>query len=173
MKRLWVPVLVALLVALLLGVPGATGQEGVAADSRVTVRNLMIPAAAFIPTTNTGQWHNNGYFVESAGGIAVFTAPVTFPVQTVSIKKITLYALDNDYLWDAWVSLCRAFPPGSSEVEMGSVSTSGNSATDPWVFSTTAISPRQVNTGSYGAYLWIGLDGPGLRIYGIQIQYSY
>ena len=52
-RRLWFPVPVALLVAVLVGPTGVTAVE-----PRVTTTSIMIPAAAFIPNTDDYDYAN-------------------------------------------------------------------------------------------------------------------
>jgi len=75
MRKLLVPVLVGLLVA---GVSGVGGDGAVAAEPRVTTRSIMIPAAAFIPTTDDPDYYNLGIdlHVHNEG---VFYAPDLSP----------------------------------------------------------------------------------------------
>ena len=142
-----------------------------AAEPRLTTASIMIPAAAFIPTTDDWDYSNNGYGVDLASGSGNFTAPLSFPVPVVNIKKITLYAYDNDV---ANVVL-RHLVPGQAGRRIGrragQVCTLDGSA--PQYASTTVISPRRVTTAFQGAYLWVGISGPDLWLYGVKVKYSY
>jgi hypothetical protein len=168
-RRLLVPVLAALLVAALVG-PGMVAG----AEPRTTVtKALMIPAAAAIPISTYMEYNNVGYHVRlEAGTDGGFTVPLSFPVSVVTIKRVTLYAYDNDSGHDVGVSLRGAYPPGATDIWLGWVTTSGASADDPQTVTTTEISPRTVNTANYGLYLWIQLGG-STRFYGAKILYSY
>jgi len=169
MKRLWVPVLVGLLVA---GVLGVGGGGAVAVEPRLTTASIMIPAAAFIPTTDNWDYSTGGNYLAVSGGNSGFSAPVSFPVPVVSIKKITLYAYDNTNLSAVCASPYRANPAAATQVLQGIICTSGASTLDPQVLITTAISPRRVNTAIHGAQLWVDL-GPGTKFYGVKVTYTH
>lgn len=170
-RRLGISVLVALLVAVLLGVPGATGQTGGATEPRATVGNLMIPAGAFTPSEDDADYANMGDVLEVFGAPATFNASLLFPVPTVSIRRITLYALDQDSSAAICVNLFRDRPADGASDYMGVVCTM-DSGVDPQAPYSTAISPRSINTALHGASLWLGVE-PGTRLYGVKITYSY
>ena len=167
-RRLWVPLLMGLLVAGMLGVGGG---GAVAAEPRLTTVSVMIPAAAFFPTLDDWDYGNSGFGLYVTSGSGNFIAPLTFPVPVVNIKKITLYAYDNDGLKEVCVTLYRARPADAAEDTTGQVCTLDGSA--PQYASTTLISPRRVTTASQGAYLWVSIGGPGLWLYGVKVNYSY
>ena len=166
-NRFWIPVLVGLLVAVLLGPAGVTATE-----PRVTVTAVMVPAAAFIPASDTFVYGNGGRTLSVLSGHGSFTAPLFFPVPVVRINRITLYAFDNSSPAMICVQLFRTRPAAAAEDEAGQVC-SGNSAIDPQVAYTTAIDPRQVGATVQGAYLWVYLSDPGVRLYGVKVNYSY
>jgi hypothetical protein len=169
MNRVWFPLLVGLLVAGLLGVGGG---GAVAAEPRVTTASIMIPAAAFIPAEDGYDYTNNGMDLYVTSGYGVFTYALPFPVPVVNIKKITLYGYDNTGAADVCVTLYRARPVDFSEDNAGQVCTTV-SATAPQAVYTTTIDPRRVTTASQGAYLWVSLNGPGVTLYGVKVNYSY
>ena len=85
-RRLWVPTVVALLIAVLLG---SVGGVVTAAEPRLITANIMVPAGAFIPVRTTDAYQNAGTLLwTDAGGD--FLAPITFPVAIVNIRRITL-----------------------------------------------------------------------------------
>jgi hypothetical protein len=163
-SRLWVPVLVGLLVA---GVLGVGGGGAVAAEPRVTTVSIMIPAAAFIPTYGS-DYFSMGSYLAVASGSGSFTAPLSFPVPVVDIKKITAYTYDNSGGASVCVSLYRARPMEASEDYAGQVCTVDASA--PQYGSTTAISPRRMNTAFHAPYLWVFISGPDVKLYGVRIN---
>ena len=142
-----------------------------AVEPRVTTRSIMIPAAAFIPTTDNFDYLNTGFGLEMTSGTANFTAPLSFPVPVVNIKRITLYAFDDDASNQVCVTLYRARPADASEDHTGQVCTTNASA--PQYASTTVISPRRLSTAVQAAYLWVNISGPGVVLYGVKITYSY
>ena len=44
---------------------------------------------------------------------------------------------------------------------------------DPQKVALTAISPRRVNTVNHGSYLSVELTDPAVKLYGVQVVYSY
>lgn len=167
-QRRWVPLVLGLLVAMLLGPTAAP-----AAEPRTTTVSLVIPAAAFTPVNENIAYDNDGLdlTVDGAGG-GTFVFALAFPVQIVTIQKLTLYARDNDGAQDAAVSLWRTYPAGATETMLGSVQTSlASSALQ--TRATTAISPRKVDTALHGAYLWLWLPGPNVTFYGVKIAFGY
>ena len=84
------PTLAAVLVTVLVGPPGVT-----AAEPRLTTASIMIPAAAFQPAANTLGYGADYGSLWATSGRPVFYAAVAFPVPVVTIRRITLYALDT------------------------------------------------------------------------------
>jgi hypothetical protein len=167
-KRLWVPVLAAGLIALAIG-PG--GSAVTAAEPRVTTASIMISAADFIPTTDDWDYSNNGYWVNVGSGNANFSKGLDFPVGVVTIKRITLYALDDAPGAEVCISLYRARPVDADEDPAASLCSTDASA--PQAPYTTAIDPRRVARASQQAYLWVHLSGPGVKFYAVKVTYSY
>jgi len=165
-KRLGVPLLVTLLVAL----PLSVGAGGAAAEApRATTGSIMIPAAAFTPSSNDWEYDNSGLdLITSTGGN--FLAPLSFPVPVVNIRRIILYALDNTGA-AVCLTLYRSSPATDHEV-LASWTCTTDSTDDPQVVSTTAINPKAVNTAVQAPYLWVNL-GPGHALYGVKVIYSY
>ena len=167
-QRLWVPVVVGLLVAVLLGPAGADGALA-AAEPRVTVASIMIPAAVFIPFSDYVQYQYGTFLQAPSGGS--FSAPVSFPVAEVDIRRITIYAYENSISWSTCAWMYRANPAVPVAAGLGAVCTQDSSA-DPQVRSSTAISPRHVDTAVHGPYVMVAL-APGTRLYGVKVTYSY
>lgn len=166
-KRLWIPVLVALLVAVLIGPGMVAGAE----PRTVVTRALMIPAAAAIPGWGDMDYSNNGGVLTVGSGIGTFDIPLSFPVPVVTIKRITLYAYDSDPLSGSSANLWRIYPPQAEQSWLGTAHTV-DSADDPQIVTTTAITPRTVNTANYGLFLAVHLSGTA-EFYGVKILYSY
>lgn len=168
-RRMWVP---ALLAALVVGLIGPSVVSAV--EPRATTKKVMIPAAAFIATTDQWDYSNNGVNLSMMSGSGNFTAPIPFnvPASRVSIKKIVLYAYDDDGGDTVCVYLYRAEPTLAMESFSGQVCTSDSNLT-PQAIETSAIYPRLVNTGLHGAYLWVNLSGTSVIFYGAVVSYSY
>ncbi|MFH1331642.1 MAG: hypothetical protein ABIJ48_13510, partial [Actinomycetota bacterium] len=156
----------ALLVAMLIG-PGVV----TAAEPRATTGKIMIPAAAFIPTNDNWNYANNGSMLFTVSGSGIFTAPLTFPVPVVNIRRITLYAWDNSGTGQVCATVYRAYPPTAGQLNLGGVCT-GDSTAVPQVVSTTVISPRRVNTAVTGPYLNVYI-ADGTTFYGVSVLYSH
>jgi hypothetical protein len=167
-RRLWVPLLAALLVAALVGPSAVT-----AAEPRDSVGTMTIPAAAFSPTRDDWDFSNAGdaLWLDS-GTTAAFTAPLFFPVPEVTIRKITLYAYDNSGA-DFCVGIYRTIPAAGSEQAMATACSTG-AGDSVRAFTETTFSYRRI-TGAYGPYLYLSLmpDYGQYRLYGVKITYTY
>jgi hypothetical protein len=169
-RRLWVPVLAALLVATLVG---PAGGAVTAAEPRATVGTITIPAGAFIPTRDDWDFSNAGdaLWLDS-GTTAAFTAPLFFPVPEVTIRKITLYAYDNGG-GDICVGIYRTTPATGGEQAMSTACSVGASDSVR-AFTATTFAHRRI-TGAYGPYLYLPLTPAyaQYRVYGVKITYTY
>ena len=164
--------LLALMVAAVLSVPGDRGQAG-AVEPRETTASIMIPAAAFIPSTGEWSYGNNGNWLSvNSGGLGYghFTAAVSFPVPVVTIKRITLYAYDNNPA-QVCVGPYRARPAIASESALGTVCTTDSTA-DPQA-PYRVISGGLISTATQSLYLHLSISGHGVLFYGAKITYSY
>jgi len=172
-KRLWIPVLVALLVAVLVGAVGVT-----AAEPRATSRTVTIPAAAFTPQDDdlAGVGYENlGYQMTVVGPAAsgYFIAPLFFEAPEVKIKKMVLFAYDNGG-GSVCVELSRSTPASGNRQDMGEVCSTG-AATGVRSFTEKTISPRNV-AGWHGPYLELYIPGVysnGYQFYAVRITYTY
>ena len=168
-KKLWIAVLVGMLLVLsLAGEAGARERAAVSAWKYVTV-----PAGWFHPTDDGYDWNNNGVSIEVNSGAAWFIAPVVFPGSgAVTVKKVTLYAYDNNGTDDVNVRLYKTNPYTGTETNMARAESSGASTTVPRVFSdNTIVGPMIVR--SRGAYLWLQFpaSSSSLTVYGVKIAY--
>jgi len=105
-------------------------------------------------------------------GSGNFTAPLAFPVSEVNIKRITLYAYDNG-AGSTCVTAYRSRPAGGAADWAGGPCTANNPANPQAVFSTATGPGRQVNTAHHGPYLWLTNGGPGMKVYGVKVNYTY
>jgi hypothetical protein len=181
-RRLWVPLLALLLVAVIVG-PGTV----TATEPRVTTRTITIPAAAFQPSSDsTGVHYNPGYKLTTDIS-RTFVAPLSFEAPVVYVKRITLVAYDNlPYSGTGFFSdlqlqvpfgeicafLMRSTPMSDSYEFMSSVCSDGT-GTLVRAFTQRAFTVRRI-TGAYGPYLflWFG-GGDGLSFNAVKITYSY
>jgi hypothetical protein len=169
-RRLWVPVLAAVLVATLIG--PASGVV-TAVEPRVTTRTITLPAAAFNPTSDNWDFENLGYNLYSNLWGANFTTPLFFEAPAVTIRRITLYALDSG-AQDMCVYLRRSTPAVGGEDDMGQVCSSG-AGIGVRAFIQTTFTHRRIS-GAYGPYLWLYLpdtEVAGYEFYAVKITYTY
>jgi hypothetical protein len=169
-KRLWVPVLVALLVAVLVSPAGVT-----AAEPRTTVRTVTIPAAAFTPVDDDVGYENLGYQMTVVGPSVAesFIAPLYFEAPVVRIKKIVLFAYDNGG-GNVCVYLSRSTPNDGYRQDLGEVCSTGAS-TGVRTFAQQTFSSRRI-TSYHGPYLELYIPGvysSGYQFYAVRIVYSY
>ena len=170
-KRLLVVVLVAVLVAgLLVGL--GNGDEAVAKEPRATIGKIVVPAAAFIPTTDNWNYDSVGWSLGMVSGSGGFTAPLSFPVPVVNIRRVTLSAYDNSGVSSACLHLERAKPLTAGSTSMMPELCTADSTDHPEKVTTTAIDPRRINTVNHGPFLLVWL-GPNTGLYGVQVVYSY
>ena len=172
LRRLWVPVLAALLVAALVGPTGVT-----AAEPRATTGTITVPGAAFGPREDDNGFINDGYQVVVVGPSTdgEFVAPLFFETNEVVIRKITLYAYDNGS-GSVCVTMNRSTPASGSDEEMGEVcSTGAATGIRSFVLSGADMANKRI-TAAYGPYLHLWLPGTyssGYSFYAVKIVYSY
>jgi len=174
-----VPVLLAVLAGALLAVatagPLGAGQVVQAAvEPRTTVtRTITLPAAAFDPTSDNWDFDNLGYNLYSNLWGGNFATALFFEAPVVTIRRITLYALDNGGE-DMCVYLRRSTPAAGGEDDMGQICSSGASI-GVRAFTQTTFTHRRI-TGAYGPYLWLYLPdtaAAGYEFYAVKIVYGY
>lgn len=168
-RRFLIPLLVGMLVPVLLG---SASRVVAATEPRTIDAAIMIPGSAFHPM-NVHQEYDAGVsgVMGGATGVSTLFAPLFFPVPTVTIKRIMLYAYDAGPTGDLYVWLHRAYPPGETSLTpLGQVGTAGSIGTQS--VSTTAISPSQTNTANYALMLRADLR-PSTRLHGVKILFSY
>jgi len=168
MRRFWAPMLVALLVAALLG---PTGGAVTAIEPRLVTANLMVPAGAFVPVRATDGYQNAGTLLWTDTG-GDFLASITFPVPIVTIRKITLYSLDTDAAGEACAALFRTRPTQGSEDTAAFGLCSTDDPGDPGVVSTAVANFRRVDTATQGAILQLFLSG-AVGVRGVKVTYTY
>ena len=168
-RTLWVPVLVALLVAALIG-PGITAGAEPRAAVSVTV---VIPAAAFTPTDDSVDYSRGPGQLQTDTGSGTFAAPVFFEAPTVTIKKVTFYAIDAGS-GNLILGLYRTQPAQDQTIQLGEVYTTGSSW-DMQTITLSSLTERKI-TGAYGATLNVYLPGTypnGYRFLGAKVTYTF
>ena len=179
LRRFQVPVLAALIGALgaviSMGALSSGGQAQAAPEPRLTVtRTVTIPPAAFRPTKDDWDFSNGGAGLAlDSIGTAFFTAPLHFEAPVVTIRKITLFALDNGPNSIIAV-LYRTTPVDGLLQNMGAV-TSVGSDDSVRSFTERGLTLRRV-TGAYGPFLLLQLPGSysaGYLFHGVRVTYAY
>jgi len=132
----------------------------------------MVPASAFIPTDDGTGYHHYGNYVAIKGASGSFVTPLSFPVPVVNIRRITLYAYDNSSGGYANLSWCRSYPPDGTAICSGYIATVGASP-DTQAVTTADLDARRVNTAHHGAYLWVYIEDPTIKVYGVRVTYTY
>ena len=173
-KRLWAVLLAAVLVAgLLVGFGG--GDEAVAKEPRATIGKIMVPAAAFIPTSDNWDYDSVGWSLGMVSGSGGFTAPLSFPVPVVNIRRITFFAYDATWSDEVCVNLHRSSPAAGTAVPAGGRCTRNRTAL-PQKVGIPDLSPRRVNTAVHGSYLFLSMEGKppsGSFFWGVEVLYSH
>jgi len=170
-KHLWTALLVAVLILAAALWPTGNGPGAEAAPAARTTYTITVPAAAFTPGLD-GQDYTSGGFMHVTSGMGYFVAPVFFPQPVVTVQGITLHAYDNGG-HDVLVGMLRERPATGGEAQMVSLTSSGQSTTDPRSFPTNTISYRTVNSRYHGVYLLLLLPGgPDYKFYGVTIRYQ-
>ena len=132
---------------------------------------MTVPAGHFHPTQAVSNWHNGGYSLTLTSGAVLFTAPVVFPGSgPVTVKKVILYAYDNNSEANTSVTLYKTNPLAGDENGMSVVQSALHSSTDPRVFSDNTITYATIQR-SHGAYLWLSINGTNITVYGVKIAY--
>ena len=173
-KRLWAVLLVGVLVAGLL-VGFGDGDEAVAKQPRATYDRIMISAAAFVPATDSADYTNYGDYLRVSNGVRGFTAPLSFPVPVVNIRRITFFAYDATWSDEVCVNLHRSSPAAGTAVPAGGRCTRNRTAL-PQKVGIPDLSPRRVNTAVHGSYLFLSMEGKppsGSFFWGVEVLYSH
>ena len=165
-NKTWMSVVVAaLLLGGLVGVVWARPKES--PQSADIVRRVTIPAGFFHPAEDGLNWLNDG----ALAGQGAYTAPVVFPcLSPVTVKKITLSVEDHNASADACVSLHRMRPKRLRQWEMAMACSTG-SVGGAINYDDSSIEYAQVWPAD-GPYLWLGIGGPSILVYGVTIEYQ-
>jgi hypothetical protein len=168
-KKLWIAVLLGMLLVLsLAGEAGARDRAAVSARKYIT-----IPAGHFHPLQDGYDWANYGsniYLVSGSHGS--FLAPVVFPGSgPVTVRKVILYAKDNNVTHDLSVTLYKTNPVTGSDTNMANT-WSGEYSPDIREFTDTTITYATIQR-THGAYLRLYFDAyADLTVYGVKIAYT-
>lgn len=143
----------------------------------VVTRTITVPAAAFHPVTDNFDFTSYGDVLFSNAGPARFVAPLYFEAAEVTVRRLTLYAYDNDMGGDVCVSLYRTLPTIGSDTEMGFICSDAAFLDSVRVFEQQSLPFRRV-TGAHGPYLYLNLPGPlsgviGYKFYDVKVTYTY
>lgn len=178
-RRLLVPLLAALVVAMVVGPAGVKAVE-----PRAVTARMMIPAAAFSLVPHQGEYvdfaQRGDYLEGDDWWPQSFVAPVEFPVEQVTVRGITLYAYDYDGTSGrVCASLFRATPAQGIQATklQGKVCTIESSIYPQVVPNLTRMNYTAVDTATNGSYLYVDFDPraavSSLQVFGVRITYSY
>ena len=152
---------------------GDDPQAVAAAEPRLTTRTVTIPAVAFAPTNDAVDYYRRGTELRIESGSGTFTAPLSFEVPVVTIRKVTFCAVDAGS-GNLILGLYRDQPAAEQTLQLGEVYTTGSS----WsmqVVTLSNLSSRRI-TGAYGAFLSVYLPGTypnGYKFIGAKVTCSY
>jgi hypothetical protein len=179
LRRLWMPILVGmLLLATVVGVVGA----------RPGARPLEQGWMVLTVGSNGCSIADDGYDYDlnwdgrlmCSVSNCYFSCPLNFPaagqqaVGAVSIKRLTMYAIDNDGGTTISGYLNKLYPPTAGGVEMAHASTFG-SPNSPFIkaFMDTSIAGNPVYRTQFPA-IWIVMNGSAnMRVYGFHVHYVW
>ena len=178
-ERLLVPLLAALVVAMVVGPAGVEAVE-----PRAVTARIMIPAAAFTLVPHQGDYvdfaQQGDYVAGDDWWHQSFVAPVEFPVGQVTVRGITLYAHDHDGTTGrVCASLFRSTPAQGEQATklQGKVCTAESSIYPQVVSNLTRLNYTAVDTAANGSYLYVEFDPRAvdgdLQVFGVRITYSY
>jgi hypothetical protein len=144
-----------------------------ATPDNAVVNTVTVSAADCSPTSEDIQFTNNGhYLTNDANFWWWYVCPVHFPeIGTHTVRSVTVYVYDPISA-DVFVDLYRTNPSTGSSVMMGTVKSTGSSATNPRAFTIrgSAITNRNVSP-TRGMYLYLTIPGDDPRFYGARIKY--
>lgn len=137
--------------------------------SAATTHRLVLGPAQFQPADHTNTWGNLGSRLQGKGS---FVAPAPIPVGA-TVTGFTLYALDDDPIFDISAVLSVPKPRTGAEVFVALVTSTGQSSTAPRSFSASVIVNPSIGAGvaPYVSVV-IGDETPSLRLYGVRIRYT-
>jgi hypothetical protein len=138
------PMLVGALLAVATAGPLGAGQVVQAAvePGTTVTRTITVPAAAFDPTSHNWDFDNLGYNLYSNLWGGSFATALFFEAQVVTIRRITLYALDNGGE-DMCLYLRRSTPAAGGGDDMGQVCSS-EASIGVRAFSQTTFTHRRI-----------------------------
>ena len=169
-RKLWPAVILGVLLVMSLA-----GEAGARERTAVNLRKyITIPAAHFNPNQDGLDWYNEGrrLYLDAAANYGTFIAPVVFPGSgPVTIRKITLYAYDNNGAEDIGATLYKTSPSTGAETEMACARSTGASTTNPREFSDITITYATIQR-THGVYLAVYFPArSNLEMFGVKIAY--
>jgi hypothetical protein len=138
-------------------------------NEQAELKVLTIPAAEFVPYSDSQSYLNPGLSLRMLSGGGDFVAPVDLP-DTAYIKSIILYAYDESPAYSVCAAVYRAEPAQYTSTWMTEICTSGmggNQSVSTWNLNPQLVS---VHHKAY-IYLHLGNDTNNLRAYGVKIKY--
>lgn len=141
-------------------------------DREPRTATILVLPAAFTPAGGAVEYENNGSDMHVISGSLTFFAPLSFAAPLVTLDSLTIIAYDNTPGANVCVTLARSSPLLPQLLPSGQVCT-GDGPALPQVRTIADLDPRQVDTASQGAFLFVSISGPGPSLAGVQVTYSY
>jgi hypothetical protein len=180
LKRLWIPLLLgAVLMATLVGVASARPS---ARPLQQPWRVLTVPVQNCDPQEETVDYRHQSDCLLCEAGACLFFCSLDFPaageqaVGAVNVKRLTLYAYDNDTGGGDWVSasLYKSYGPSAGgNTVMATASTMGSDSTaDPQTVMDTSIVDNPIYRVQ-GNFLTMYIGDTTLKAYAVHIHYTW
>jgi hypothetical protein len=172
-KKWWMPLLIgALLMGTLVGVVGARPNAR-PHEVPASWQKLTVPVQNCIPQEETMNYRHQADYLQCQSGSCLFFCPVTFPTeQAVTVKRLTLFAYDNDGTIGhmASANLYKINPQRKNDVLLASVLTTTSPA-DAQVVRDSSIDNALIRR-TQGPFLTVSSQGATVKVYGVRIFYT-
>jgi hypothetical protein len=178
-KALWLPLLLGVL--LMATVVGVAGAKPDARPQQQGWRVLTVSPADCVSRDDLHAWWHSTTYLEcwESGATCAHLCAVNFPaageqaVGAVNVKRLTMFAYDNNGGSDIDANLYKLYPPTGGSVMMASVATTGTSAADPQggVMDTSIVGNPVYRT--QGPYIWVHLSCCNIELKGFFIHYTW
>jgi hypothetical protein len=138
------------------------------------VNTIAVSAADCYPNSDDREFINTGAYIQGTAlpGFAYFICPVHFPdYGTHTVRSVTIYVYDNYVSDDVLVDVYRTNPSAASRVRMGTVESTGSSATKPRAFTIRGSAIRNRSVSPTRVMFLSVLLYHDTRFYGARIKY--
>jgi hypothetical protein len=179
-KRLCTPMLLGVL--LMATVVGVASARPSARPLQQPWRVLTVPVQGCIPQEESMDYRHQSDCLKCEAASCLFFCSVDFPaageqaVGAVNVKRLTLYAYDNDSAGGHFVStsLVKSYGPSAGgNTTLANASTAlVSSPIDPQTAMDTEIENNPIYRVQ-GPFLTLYIGSPGLRAYAVHIHYTW